>query len=187
MTEVVPSGRSYLDPVKILERGGVSAGMKVGDFGVGGAAYFGIQAAKMVGERGIVYAFDILKPALSGALSKARLAGCKNFKPVWSDLEIYGAARGIPNGSLDFGILVNVLHQSKHQHEVLRECTRMLKTGSRLLIVDWTRGGEHFGPTQASIIPKERVLDLCSQVGLAPFEDFEAGPNHYGIIVVKAG
>ena len=51
MTESVPSGRSFLDPTKILERGGVSAGMHVGDFGVGGAAYFGIQAAKMVGAK----------------------------------------------------------------------------------------------------------------------------------------
>ncbi len=39
----------------------------------------------------------------------------------------------------------------------------------------------------ALIPPGSRVLDLCTQVGLAPFEQFDAGPYHYGLIVVKAG
>lgn len=187
MTELVASGRSYLDPVKLLERGGVSAGMRVGDFGVGGAAYFGIQAAKMVGDRGMIYAFDVLKPALSSAVSKAKLEGCRNFKPVWSDLEIVGGARGVKDRSLDFGILVNVLHQSKRQKEILAESARMLKPGARLLIVEWLRGGEAFGPKREQVVPAERILELCSQVGLAPFDQFEAGQFHYGLIVVKAG
>ncbi len=187
MTELVASGRSYLDPAKLLERAGVAAGMRVGDFGVGGAAYFGIQAAKMIGDHGMVYAFDVLKPALSSALSKAKLNGCRNFSPVWSDLEIVGAARTVKNSSLDFGILVNVLHQSKKQKEILTECSRMLKASARLLIVEWAKGGERFGPTREQVVPAERILDLCSQVGLAPFDQFEAGPYHYGLVVVKAG
>lgn len=187
MTEVTASGRSFLDPVKLLERGGVSTGMSIGDFGVGGAAYFGIQAAKMIGERGTVYAIDVFKPALSSALSKARLEGCRNFKPIWSNLEVFGASRQVRDSSLDFGILVNLLHQTKKQKDVLRECSRMLKVGARLLIADWARGGERFGPKREQVVPIERVIDLCSQVGLAPFDQFEAGPYHYGLIVVKAG
>ncbi len=187
MTEVTPSGRSFLDPVKLLNRAGLSTGMHVGDFGVGGAAYFGIQASKIIGERGVVYAIDVFKPALSSALSKARLEGCMNFKPIWSDLEIVGGARSVKSGSLDFGILVNVVHNSKKQKEVLQECARMLKPGARLLIVEWMKGGEAFGPKREQIVPSERVLSLCEEVGLAPFDQFEAGQYHYGIIVVKAG
>ncbi|MBI4090271.1 MAG: methyltransferase domain-containing protein [Candidatus Kerfeldbacteria bacterium] len=187
MTERSASGRSYLDPAGLLQRSGLSAGMRVGDFGVGGAAYFGVQASKMVGDRGTIFAVDVFKPALSSALSKARLEGCTNFKPVWSDLEVVGGTRAIPNNSLDFGVLVNVLHQSKQQKNVLQECARMLKPGARLLIVDWSKGGEIFGPKREAVVPVERVLDLCTQAGLAPFDQFEAGPYHYGLVVVKAG
>lgn len=187
MSEITPSGRSFLDPAKLLERAGLGFGMRVGDFGVGGAAYFGIQASKMVGERGVVYAIDVFKPALSSALSKARLARCRNFKTVWSDLEIVGAARTVKNGSLDFGILVNVLHESKKQRNILEECMRMLKPGARMLVVEWSKGGELFGPKREQIIPAQKVLDLCSEAGLAPFDQFEAGQYHYGIVVVKAG
>lgn len=183
----VPSGRSLLDPATLLARSGLTAGMRVGDFGVGGSAYFGVQAARMVGERGVVYAFDILKAALSSAVSKAKLDGCNNVQPVWSDLEMVGGARGIKDASLDFGILVNVLHNSKKQKNILQECSRMLKPGSRLLIVEWSQGGELFGPKRDQVVPVERVLELCSQVGLAPFDQFEAGPHHYGLVVVKAG
>ena len=187
MNEIVPSGRSFLDPAKLLERSGLSAGMHVGDFGVGGAAYFGIQASKVIGDRGVVFAIDVFKPALSSALGKARLEGCMNFKPVWSDLEIVGGARAVRDTSLDFGILVNVLHSSKKQKEILTECARMLKSGARLLIIEWTKGGEAFGPKREQVVPLERILELCSQVGLAPFDQFEAGQYHYGLVVVKAG
>lgn len=187
MTEHAPSGRSFLDPSSLLDRSGLATGMSVGDFGVGGAAYFGIQAAKVVGQRGLVFAFDVFKPALSGALSKARLAGCPNLKPVWTNLEVIGGARTVHDNSLDFGILVNVLHQSRHQREILSECTRMLKPGARLLIVDWKSGGGSFGPKEDEVVPPERVLQLCTDIGLAPFDRFEAGPNHYGLVVVKAG
>jgi len=187
MVELTPSGRSFLDPAKILERSGVGPGNAVGDFGVGGAAYFAVQAAKMVGERGQIFGVDILKPALSSAQSKARLSGCRNFIPIWSDLEVIGGARGIRDGSLDFGILVNVLFHSRRQKNILSECARMLKPGARMLIVEWKAGGLRFGPKHDQILPKERVLDLCAQVGLAPFEEFEAGPYHYALIVVKSG
>ena len=187
MSERAPSGRSFLDPAKLLERAGLASGMQVGDFGVGGAAYFGIQASKTVGERGVVYAIDVFKPALSSALSKARLEGCMNFKPVWSDLEIVGAARAVKDGSVDFGILVNVLHASKKQKEILKECSRMLKPGARMLIIEWAKGGEAFGPKREQIVPATRILDLCAQTGLAPFDQFDAGQYHYGIVVVKAG
>ncbi len=187
MSEIVPSGRSFLDPAKLLDRAGLTSGMQVGDFGVGGAAYFGIQASKTIGERGLVYAIDVFKPALSSALSKARLERCMNFKPVWSDLEIVGGARIVKDGSLDFGILVNVLHASKKQKDILQECTRMLKSGARMLIIEWAKGGEAFGPKREQIVPAARILDLCAQAGLAPFDQFEAGPYHYGIVVVKAG
>ena len=186
-SELIPSGRSLLDPKMLVERAGIGPGMMVGDFGVGGEAYFGVQAAKLIGTRGMVFAFDIYKPALSSALSAAKLSGCHNMKTVWSDLERYGGARTIRDGALDFGIMVNVLHGSKQQKEMLRECTRMLKAGSRMLVIEWANAGLKFGPKEQQLLPEARLLDLGLQAGLAPFEQFAAGPHHYAVVFVKAG
>jgi len=182
----IPSGKSYLDPAFLLEKLDIKAGMKVGDFGCGGSGYFTLQAAQMVGDKGRVYAIDIFKPNLSAIWRNVKMRGYEDIvRCVWSDLEIYGAAKKIKDESLDRGILVNVLHQSKKQKEILKECSRMLKKEARLLFVEWSSPKLFFGPRENEIIEKNRVIQLAAEIGLAPMEDFKAGPYHYALIFVK--
>lgn len=186
--EKTPSGSQLLDPAELLHRLGIVAGMRVADLGCGGNGYFTMQAAKLVGGDGLVYAVDIYKPALSAVYSKAVTLGVNNVVHcVWSNLEVIGGAQKIPDGSLDAAIMVNVMHQSKMHLEVLLEASRMLKTGARLLLIDWKSGGHAFGPKKDSIVNAEAVLKLAAQAELAEFDVFDAGPYHWGIIVVKAG
>ena len=115
----LPSGKSYLDPAFLLEKLEVKGGMYVADFGCGGSGYFALQAAGMVGDKGRVYAIDIFKPNLSAIWRNIKMRGYQDVvRCVWSDLEIEGAAKKIKDGSVDRGILVNVLHQSKKQKEI---------------------------------------------------------------------
>lgn len=177
-----------MDPAKLLQKLGLSAGMRVADLGCGGAGYFTMQAAKMVGGEGLVYALDIYKPALSAVYSKAVTLGVNHIiHCVWSNLEVIGGAKKIPDGGLDAATLVNVLHQSKLHLEILLEAARMLKTGARLMIIDWKTGGHAFGPKIENIISQETVVKLAAQVELAEFDSFDAGTYHWGLIVVKAG
>lgn len=186
--EKTPSGSQLLDPAKLLQRLGLNAGMRVADLGCGGNGYFTMQAAKMVGGDGLVYALDIYKPALSAVYSKAVTLGVNHLVHcVWSNLEVIGGAQKIPDGSIDAAIMVNVLHQSKFHLEVLLEASRMLKTGARFLIIDWKSGGHAFGPKKDAIINPEAVVKMAAQAELAEYDVFDAGTYHWGIIVVKAG
>ncbi|MFC1663105.1 class I SAM-dependent methyltransferase [Patescibacteria group bacterium] len=183
-----PSGTELLNPAELLDKLGLSAGMRVADLGSGGAGYFTIQAAKMVTDEGLVYAVDIYKPALSALYSKATALGVNHIiHCVWSNLEVIGGANKITNGSLDAAILVNTIHQTNHHLEILMEASRMLKTGGRLLIADWKTGGHAFGPKPNSVVRPEVVNRLAAQAELAEFDSFTAGPYHWGLIVVKAG
>ena len=180
----LPSGKTYLDPVFLLEKLGVLSGMKVADFGCG-AGYFTLQAAEMVGNAGRVYALDIFKPNLSAVWSKVKTRGYDNVvRCVWTDLEIYGGARKIKDGSVDRGILTNVLHQSKKQKDILRECARLLKDEGKLLVVDWSKTAA-FGPKENQLVSQERVRTMAAEVGLAEMERFKAGSYHWGMIFVK--
>jgi len=183
----MPSGKSYLDPVSLLEKLEVKPGMKVGDFGCGGSGYFTLQAAEMTGDKGQVFAVDIFKPNLSAVWRNVKMRGYDSFvRCIWSDLEIYKATKKIKDETLDRGILVNVLHQSKKQKEILKECTRMIKKEGRILIVEWSSSSKlMFGPQKKEIIDKPRVIQLASEVNLAPMEDFKAGPYHWGLIMTK--
>lgn len=182
-TQVVST--RLLNPEALLKDALVlELGYQVGDFGCGGAGYFTIPAARMVGSKGKVYAVDVLQSALDGVLSKARLEGLINVETVWSDLEKPGATN-IPEGTLDRGLLINIMFQSRQNQNILNEVKRLLKSGGKLLVVDWKVQPTLFGPPIANRMQPSMVEELARKVGFKPESQFEAGPYHYGFILVK--
>lgn len=177
---------SYLQTATVLPHLELTTGIAVGDFGVGGAGYFAIQVAKKVGPNGSVIMFDIQKSSLSAALGQCKLVGLQNCKIVWSNLEIYGGAKGVPDGSLDAGLLINVLSQSKKYKDILAEVGRMLKPGAKLLVVDWLSEAEMtIAPEKSSRLPAEHIEQAAQALGFAPYKRFPAGRYHWGLVLVK--
>jgi len=177
-------GNNLIDANAVLEKLGIEAGMKVADFGCGGSAHFVLPAAEMVGEEGIVYAVDVLKSVLSGVEERVKARGYNNVKMVWTNLETYGATK-IEDGSLDAGMLVNILYQTKEDGEVVREATRMIKSEGKLLVVDWKNGGASFGPPADKRVSPDELKKIVGGLGLREVETFEAGPHHFGVIFLK--
>jgi len=178
-------GAVLLNASDILRRARLDIGMTVGDFGCGGSGLFTLKAAKMVGDHGKVFAVDILKSALSSVMSKARFNGFTNILTIWSNLELYGATRAIRDGTVDFGIVVNTLHQTKRPEIALKEINRMISRNGRILIVDWMTGRASFGPTEKDLIMPDKVRAIAKALGLQEEASFEAGPYHYGLILTK--
>jgi SAM-dependent methyltransferase len=173
-----------LDAGKILsEILGLSTGKIVANLGAGGGM-FTLQSARLVGEQGQVYAVDILKSALSDIDSKARMAGLHNIKTVWSNLEIVGAAK-INDGLADFGLLINVLFQSKKHYEILAEAARILKNGGKLLVIDWSNGDSGLIPPSDMLVNPEKTIATCAELGLVLEQQFRAGQYHFGMIFIK--
>ena len=185
MDENVASGKTLLDPVKILQHVGVGFGQKFVDLGCGGAGYFVLQAAKMVGERGKVYAVDVVKAALSSLESRAKTEGVSNVQTVWSNLEVYNAAKVIENESLDIALAKNVLFQSKKHIEFLKEAHRMLKQGGKLVVIDWRPTSTPVGPPISTRVTEEQVRSAAQAAGFTESGTFDAGKFHYGIIFKK--
>ncbi|MBI2984116.1 MAG: methyltransferase domain-containing protein [Candidatus Kerfeldbacteria bacterium] len=175
-----------IEPRQLIDRLGVKIGMKVGDFGVGGAASFAVPLGQRVGPNGEVLMFDVLKSALSAALSLTKMRGLNNCRAVWSNLEIFEGARGVRPNSLDAGLLVNVLNQTKKYRDMLVEIHRMLKTGAALLVVDWQPGMNlSFAPTKEERLAVEHVNQVARELGFATLDQFSAGPYHWGLVLVK--
>lgn len=174
-----------LNPQALLEKElELQFGHQVADLGCGGAGYFTLPAARLVGSRGKVYAVDILKPALEGVISKAKLENILNIETVWSDLERVGATK-IPAETLDAALLVNIMFQSRKNQFILQEAYRLLKTGGKLLVVDWKVEPTPFGPPLANRLAPSTIADLATKVGFSVHKEFEAGPYHYGFVFVK--
>lgn len=180
----ISGGNILLDPWFIWEQAGLRTGMAVADLGCGAAGHFVIPAAKIVGEKGIVYAVDILKSVLEAVKSRAKLEGVANVELVWSNLEIYGATK-IQAESLDFVLLANTLWQVKKKEEIFREAVRLIKKGGKLVVVEWWMGEAPLGPPPERRIEKSYVKELASKFNLEEVKEFKAGPYHYGMVFKK--
>jgi len=178
-------GNQLLDSREILEnKVGLGYGNVVADLGCGPKAYFTFQSARMVGDKGLVYAVDVQKQVLSSVESHAKTQGLDNIRTVWTDLEIKGATK-IQESSLDLAILNNVLFQSTNMPEMIKESIRLIKNGGKLLVVDWKKMGAPLGPKMDLRVDPEKVKELCEVFGLKLEKEFEAGPYHFGLIFKK--
>ncbi len=155
----------------------------IGDLGAGGGM-FCINAARLVGNQGQVYAVDVMKHVLGDIESKARLAGLGNIKTVWSNLEMVGATK-IKENSLDFALLVNVLFQSKKHEQILAEAARLLKVGGKLLVIDWSDTRPGFAPATDRQVDPKKVIASAASLSLNLIREFKAGHYHFGLIFTK--
>lgn len=181
----VASGNELLDPLQILrDELEIKSGDRVADLGCGGAGYFVIQAAKLVGNQGQVYGVDVLKDALTSLAGKVQLENLQNTKLLWSNVEKFGALK-INDLSLDAVLLINVLYQNKDIETILKESLRLLKPEGRLLVIDWSPGRFPIGPEPGEKIDPTSVRNASATLGLKEIKAFEAGKYHFGIIFTK--
>jgi ubiquinone/menaquinone biosynthesis C-methylase UbiE len=180
----ITGGNVLLDVNVILSKAGVGEKMKVADLGCGASGHFVFPAASMVGEKGGVYAVDILKTVLETINRRIKQENISNIKTIWSNLEIFGATK-IESGSLDLAFLVDTLYQSHKRIEILRETVRMLKKEGKLIVVEWKNIALPFGPPVEERVKIDPIKVGAQKLGLKLEEEFFAGQYHYGLVFVK--
>lgn len=179
------SGSALLDPQKIFSKIGLVAGMRVADFGCGRTGHFVFPAAKAVGERGMVYAVDILKEVLESIQSWMRSEGMDNVQTIWSDIEVY-AKTPIPEKSLDMCFFMNVLSGVKNPSNAVKEATRLLKDDGQLVIVDWSKKLGTLGPNETNMLDAEKLTRMVEQVGLRAIDTMPVSDYHFCVICKKS-
>ena len=183
---IVEGGTRLLNSVSILtDQLRLRSGMTYADLGIGSSMHFIFPAAKILGEDGKAYAVDIQKGLLEAVVSRSRSEGITNIEPVWSDLEVYGAAKDIANDSLDGLSLINILYQTKEDEHVINEANRMLKPGGRAVVIDWLPSGATFGPPQEKRTSLDKVRQMAKLVKWKEVAAFEPGPYHFGVTFEK--
>jgi ubiquinone/menaquinone biosynthesis C-methylase UbiE len=175
---------ALFDITAILSKMSIAERQRVAELGCGNFGFFVFPLARLVGRQGKVYAVDILRATLEEIKSRSSKENLPQVETVWSDLEIFKATK-IETNSLDSALIVNVLHQSNKKSELIREATRLLKRGGKLLIIEWNNSDIPFGPTPAQRVNPENLKSTIQKLGLSVTEEFPAGPYHYGLILNK--
>lgn len=174
---------NFTNPRANIGELGVYDGMIVADLGAGTGAYT-IPLAERVGDTGRVYAIEVQKDFLTNIKDAAATRNLKNIEVIWGDIERLGGTK-IKDGSVDAVVISNVLFQAEDKNGLLLEAKRILKTGGKLLLVDWKDSFNNLGPAKDAVISADAARALCERAGFVFKKEIPAGEHHYGFVVLK--
>lgn len=185
MEKALPQGMKFIDPEKIIKELEVAEGMKIADFGCG-TGYFTIPLAQKVGDKGEIYALDILESKLESVKSQKKLSGLNNIATKRVNLEMPEGSK-LEKESVDWVILVNMLFQNNREgrEKIMQEAKRVLKKGGHILVIEWSSANVSMGPDKDLRIPKEEMTRMAHERGLGVLKEINIGSFHYGLILAK--
>jgi ubiquinone/menaquinone biosynthesis C-methylase UbiE len=175
--------QKFIQPEKVLTEAGLASGMAVADLGSGNG-FFTLPAAKAVGDRGLVWAVDILDEALGQVSSSARMERLKNIRTHKFDLESFNPC-GVPDLSCDFVIVGKVLSQMKNTDNLVRQAWRILKTGGTVLILEWKKARTPLGPAFEGRLSAEKARECFVRQGFKFLREMEPDSYHYALVFQK--
>ena len=159
---------------------GLREGMKVGDFGAG-SGHYARAAAPIVGHGGKVYAIDVQEDVLKHLKLNAHEHHQGIINAIWGDIEKSGGTH-LRDASLDAVLLANTFFQIENRFGLLAEMKRVLKSGGKLMVVDWAGSYGGIGPVPEKVVSEHETEDFFISSGFHKVKSFRAGPHHYGII-----
>lgn len=169
----------FVNPKQVLGQVGITQDMVAADFGCGSGGWV-IPLAGMLKD-GIIYAIDLQESALSAITSRAKLQGFSNIKRVSANVET--EIKEIEKESCDLVLITDLLFQVDEKDQVFIEASRVLKTGGKLLVVEWNVDSP-LGP-QAGKVSAEEIKQIADRIGIKLKKEFKAGDYHFALIFNK--
>jgi ubiquinone/menaquinone biosynthesis C-methylase UbiE len=173
----------FSDPQKNIDQLGLLPGMQVADLGAG-TGFYSLAAAQAVHDAGRVYAIDVQKDLLAKLKNTANSQRIHNIEVIWGDIEKLGGTK-LRENSIDFAFAANIIFQLQDKKGFVTEVKRILKSGARILVVDWVDSFGGMGPASSAIVTKSSAQDLFLKEGFTFDKDITAGDHHYGLIFKK--
>jgi len=178
------SGNELINPLKLFELARLYEGMHIADMGCGRTGHVVFPGSKIVGERGVVYAVDILKDVLESIRRRAAIEAVHNIETVWADIERDGGL-SIASKTLDVVFYINVLFHFKNYATPLAESARVLKDKGRIVIVDWKNKLSTLGPNDEEMVDFEKIINLARDAGFVVQDDFDMGAYHRCVVLFR--
>lgn len=177
--------KKFINPEAILFEAGLKAGQSVADLGAG-SGFYALAGAKIVGSQGMVHVADVKESALDHVMVEARMRGHTGVKTYRCDLDENEITRcRLPEGECDLVVLANILHEVENRKNLIKHAYAMLKTGGRILVVDWSKKTSPFGPSVDKRISEEDVRTLLTNSSFKLVKELEADDYHFALVFEK--
>ncbi len=153
----------FINPTTVVSQLGIKPGQIVADLG-SGSGFFALAAAKFAGNTGVVYAVDVQEAKLTATQSAAAQQNFKNIQVVKADLD--KPLTDIAETSCDAVIMASILHEIFSREMLLKNAYRILKTGGKILAVEWKVEHTPFGPPLEKRISEQQLEQEFTSLGL---------------------
>ena len=160
----------------------IRPGDAVADIGAG-TGFYTRRLAKLVGEKGIIYAVDIQQEMLDLLTNKMAELKIRNVKPILGTL----TDPKLPKAAVDLILMVDVYHEFDFPYEMTKAMCRALKPGGRMVFVEF-RGEDPTVPIKP--VHKMTVAQVRKEMSLQPLQwadTIESLPWQHIIIFTKPG
>ena len=147
---------------EVFQKVGISQGQTALDYGCG-PGIFTIPCARIVGEKGKVYALEVRPEALKRVKEKAEGEGLGNVETILADSSML--ATGLSDRSMDVILVYDVMHDISEKMALLEELHRVLKRDGFLSIFPM-----HMGT--------DRMLEIMKHCPLFRLRDSYTPPGH---------
>ena len=178
------SSRDVLSAGDVLKNLELGKGDKFLDAGCGDG-YISIEASKLVGNEGKVYAMDLYEKSIGALKEEVQNRGITNLETKIVDL-----TKKIPleDNSIDKCVMANVMHGFAAEGEVpevMEEIRRVIKPEGTFALVEFRKiQSQHGPPFEIRLTPAD-VEDLITPYGFQVQGSEEIGTYHYTVKAVK--
>jgi ubiquinone/menaquinone biosynthesis C-methylase UbiE len=173
-----PGRARWQRPMRLIRALRLRPGQTVAEIGAG-SGYLVRRIARAVAPRGRVYAVDAEPRMLPVLLERLRRAGIGNVTPVLGrdDDPL------LPERSCDLVLIVNTYHHFPGGTRYLRRLARLLRSGGRLVNVDFHRRETPVGPPVERRVARETFLRDAGRAGLRLVREATFLPYQYCLIL----
>ena len=138
-------------------------GMHIADVGAGTGLYTRLFVPK-VGSKGRVYAVDISKPFIDAIKKQAKSHGWNNVVGIVNN----NTSTRLPKNSIDLVFVCDTYHHFEAPDKMLASIRRALKSGGRLVIIDFRKDPKVSSPWIFSHVRATR-LQVIKEVRAAGY------------------
>jgi len=173
-----PARDAWQKPDAVVKALDLRPGQTACDIGAG-PGYFTLRLAAAVGTEGRVYGVDV-EPVILGALrDRLEAARLTNVTPVLA----VGADPLLADGLCDVVLVVDTYHHFPERVKYLRRLARSLKSGGRIVNIDYEKKPTPVGPPLDHRISRDQFVSEAKEAGLGVVAEPALLPYQYFVVL----